>query len=285
VAIQPGSAAPQAPGSSRGGDTAKLRVGRGEGRRRPLLAVILALAGLAGIAVAGFGISGQLKPRQFTLAQQRSIEAWEVTSRWRTIPKTHLFPAVVDYRLSGGDLGPATPLRLRAWRLEIARQAQCAKAAGARPALRAVLGRAGCQAVLRATYADSSGSLVLTVGIAVLKDAAGAATVTRFLTGHAATGSGATSRSLVLHPLRVIGTPAAAFGMRQRQLSWVVGAGTYVVLATVGFADGRPHVPVAQDSYTNLEMTSLARGVAVQVARPLGATPAVPHCPGALSAC
>jgi hypothetical protein len=283
VAIQPGTPSPQAPGSSRGGDTAKLRLRRAERRRRPLVALILALAGLAGIAVAGFGVNGQLKPRQFTAAQQRRIETWEVARRWRTIPKAQLFPAIVDYRLSG--VGSSGSLPLRAWRLEIARQAQCAKAAGARPALRAVLSRAGCQAVMRASYADASSSLVLTVGVAVLKDTAGATSIARFLTGHPATGTGAASHALVLHPLRVTGTPAAVFGLRQRQLSWVVAAGPYVVLGTVGFADGRPHVPVAQDSYTYMEMTSLARAVASQIAAPLAVKPPAPHCPGALTAC
>ena len=85
---------------------------------------------------------------------------------------------------------------------------------------------------------------------------------------------------MVLRPVPVPDTPAAAFDARQRQLSWVIGAGSYLVLATAGFADGRPRVPVASDSYTYQEMTSLARGVAVDVAMPLGAQPPIPKCPG-----
>jgi hypothetical protein len=269
-------------GGSRGGDTAKLRLRR-DRRRRPLLALTFALVGLVGATAAGFGIAAQLKPRQFTAAQQKRIEAWEVARRWRTMPKTEIFPAVVSYRLGGGQLGSGT-LQLHATRLEIARQAACGKAAGARPQLLALLDHGGCQALLRATYADATDSMVLTVGVAVMKDQTGASAVIHYLTGRAGTHGGVSAR-LVLHPLRVSGTPAALFGMRQRQLSWVVGARSFVVLATAGFADGRPRVAVRDDAYAYVEMASLARGVAAAVATPLGARPPVPHCPGALTAC
>jgi hypothetical protein len=67
----------------------------------------------------------------------------------------------------------------------------------------------------------------------------------------------------------------------KRQLSWVVAAGPYLVMATVGYADGRPRVTVKSDVYVSQEMMSLARGVAVSIAKPLGATPPIPTCPGA----
>jgi hypothetical protein len=66
----------------------------------------------------------------------------------------------------------------------------------------------------------------------------------------------------------------------QRQLSWVVAAGPYLVMATVGYADGRPRVTVKSDVYVSQEMMSIAHGVAVGIAAPLGATPPVPTCPG-----
>ncbi len=196
-----------------------------------------------------------------------------------------MFPAVIGYRLVGGALGPSAGLGLKARRLEIATQATCAKGAGAGQELMARLTSDGCQAVLRATYTDATSSLVVTVGVAVLKDQASAAAVARFLTVGGPADQGAVSRQLVLHPFQVAGTPAATFGNRQRQLSWVVGAGSYLVMATVGYSDGRPREPVTSDSYTYLEMTSLARSVADLVAAPLGAPPPVPHCPGALTAC
>jgi hypothetical protein len=219
-------------------------------------------------------------PRRFTPAQRQRIEAWDVGRRWRTTPKTSIFRARERYQLVGWPIGAPGALHLTARRLGIARQATCASAAGAGRKIVALLGRDGCQAVLRATYTDATSSMVLTVGVAVLGSEGSALSAAHFLTGGVARGDGAVSRHLVLRPLPVPRTPAAAFGARQRQLAWVVGAGSYLVLATAAFADGRPKVPIATDSYTYLEMTSLARGVAVDIAAPLGARPPEPKCPG-----
>jgi len=289
-------------GGSRSGDTAELRVGRAR-KRRPAVAVTFALLGLCGLAAAGIGVNAQLKPRTFTTAQQRRIEAWEIAKRWRTTPKTKLFPAAVSYRLGGTAFGSARKLDLTARRLGIAPQSGCAKAAGARPPLMALLDRGGCTAVLRATYADATSSFVLTVGVLVLKDDASATAVVRDLSvrsadgGHgsggrqapanqrASAGPGALATQLVLRPVHFADSPSGLFGLRQRQLSWVVAARSYVVVATVGYADGRPRVPVGSDNYVLLEMTSVASGVAAAIAGPLGAPPPVPRCPGALSAC
>ncbi len=248
-----------------------------------MVALTFALLGLAGLAVTGYLIRDQLKPRTFTLGQQRKIEAWEVARRWRAMPKTRIFPAYIGYVVGARAIGAT--LKLKAWRLAIAPQAPCAMAAGARTALVQLLNRDGCQTVLRATYADATSSLVVTIGIGVLKDQESATAVARYLTHAPAQASGSVSHSVVLRPFQVAGTPAATFGLRQRQLSWVAGAGPYLVMATVGYADGRPHVAVNSDSYAYLEMASLARGLVAAVAVPLGAPPAVPHCPGALSAC
>lgn len=241
---------------------------------------MLAVLGLCGLLVAVAGIRGQLKPRTFTVAQQKRIEAWEVAKRWRTMPKTQIFPAVIGYKLTTGQPGSKGGLKLNARRLAIAGEATCARAAGGSHKLMSRLSRDGCQALLRSTYTDASSSLVLTVGVAVLRNQASATAAARFLAGGAAAGQGGFAR-LVLRPFRVAGTPAAVFGFPQRQLSWVVAAGPYLVMATVGYADGRPRVPVRSDSYAYQEMTSLARGVAVDVAAPLGASPPIPRCPGA----
>jgi hypothetical protein len=284
VAIQPGPSGQQR--VSGGGDTAELRLRPARRRVRSLLAALLAVVGICGLLVAGAGIRGQLKPRTFTPAQQKRIETWEVARRWRITSKGQLFPATVGYKLtsssstSGGSKGG---IRLTARRLEIAPQATCVKAAGGSRSLMAMLNTDGCLALLRSTYADASSSLVLTAGIAVLKNRAGAAAAARYLTGRPASGQGGPARQLVLSPFRVSGTPAALFGYPQRQLSWVVAAGPYLVMATVGYADGRPRVAVHTDSYLLQEMNSLARGVAVTVAAPLGAPPPVPRCPGAPS--
>jgi hypothetical protein len=257
-----------------------LSAPRRRGRRRPGLAGAIVAVGVLGLAAAGFGISQQFMPRHFTDAQKRRIEAWEVGQRWRTTPKTKLFPAKVHYDLVGQQIGVPGSLKLLARRLGIARQAPCARAAGGGKTLMAILDRDGCQTVLRATYTDSTSSLVLTVGVAVLHSEEGATSAARYLTGNTATSDGATSNHVLLRPVSVPGTPAAAFGTKQRQLAWVVGSGSYLVMATAGYADGRPAVPVASDSYAYLEMTSLARGVAVDIAAPLGVPAPVPHCPG-----
>jgi len=56
--------------------------------------------------------------------------------------------------------------------------------------------------------------------------------------------------------------------------------GPYLVLATVGYADGRPWLQQGHDTYTKAELRSLATGVLDSVASRLGASPPVPHCPG-----
>ena len=238
------------------------------------------MVGLCGLLVAGAGIRGQLKPRTFTLSQQKRIEAWEVAKRWRATSKAQLFPAMIGYKLTSSPGGSKGSLKLKARRLAIAPQASCVKAAGGSRSLMAMLTSDGCQALLRSTYADASSSLVLTVGIAVLKNQASAVAAARYVTGGPALGQGGQARELVLSPFRVSGTPAALFGYPQRQLSWVVAAGPYLVMATVGYADGRPRVLVRTDSYLLQEMNTLARAVTVAVAVPLGALPPVPRCPG-----
>lgn len=232
------------------------------------------------MAAAGFGISQQFMPRRFTDSQKQRIEAWEVGQRWRTTPKTRLFPAKVDYDLVGNQIGASGSLKLLARRLVIAKQAPCSRVAAGGRKLVSMLDRDGCQTVLRATYTDSTSSLVLTVGVAVLHSEESATSAAKYLTGNTATSDGATSSHVLLRPVSVPGTPAAAFGTKQRQLAWVVNSGSYLVMATAGYADGRPGVPIASDSYAYLEMTSLARGVAVDIATPLGVPAPVPHCPG-----
>jgi hypothetical protein len=276
VAIQPGPPHQQR-GSGRN-DTAELRLRPARRSRKPVVALVLALIGLCGLAAAGLGIRAQLKPRTFTPAQQKRIEAWEVAKRWRTTPKAQLFPPSVQYRL--GKSTSAGALRLTARRLGVAPQKTCEEAAGASRQFMSILGGDGCAALLRSTYTDSTSSLVVTAGIAVLKSAAGATDAAKFLTGGATAGRGGLSRQLVLRPFRVFGTPAANYIFPQRQLSWAVAAGPYLVMTTVAYADGRPRVQVNEDSYAFLEMTSLARGIAVRIAAPLAEAPPVPRCPG-----
>jgi hypothetical protein len=256
----------------------RKRPARRRGRR--LVAIVFAVIGLCGLAVAAVGVRGQLKPRIFTTAQQARIQAWEVAQRWRTTAKSRIFPPVIGYTLPSAPGTKGHPLKLSARRLAIAPQASCVHAAGGSKRFMSFLAADGCTALLRSAYADSTSSLVVTAGIAVLKDEASAVAVAEFLTGGAAAGQGGAARQLVLSPVRVSGTPAAINGYPQRQLSWAVAAGPYLVMTTVGYADGRPRVTVSSDAYIYQEMTRLASGVAVRIAAPLGKTPPIPRCPG-----
>jgi len=280
VATQPGP--PSRQRGQKRGDTAKLKPRPKGRRRRPLLAILFALLALAGLVVAGAEIRTQLKPRTFTAAQQSRIKAWEVARRWRVIPKDELFPSAIRYRLTAGPTGQGKSeiLRLHAKRLGIARQASCKRAAGGSRELMAKLEGDGCWALLRSTYSDATGSLVVTAGIAVLANKSSSLGAARFLTGGSGVGLGGESKQLVLRPFRVRGTSAALFAFPQRQLSWVVATGPYLVMATVGYADGRPHVQIRDDPYVKQEMMDLAEGVAVRIAGPLKAKLNRPVCPG-----
>jgi hypothetical protein len=244
----------------------------GQGRLRSSLTVAAVVLGLAGLAAAAAGIAVQVMPRQFTAAQQQQIMAWESARRWRALPAARIFPANITYRLPSFALAGSAGLSLQARRVGISRRTGCA--AGADRGAAAVLGQNGCAAMLRATYVDATGSLVVTVGVAVLPGTAATAASIRALPSRHGVRAG-------VRPLAFRDTLAADFGRAQRQLSYAVAAGPYLVFSVAGYADGRPRVPVASDAYAQDEMASLANGVADAVSTPLGALPTPPTCPGA----
>jgi hypothetical protein len=252
----------------------------GPGRVRPrpagcrfaLFAALLA-AGLGGLAFAAVGIAHQLLPRQFTPAQQSRIATWEMERRWRALPAGKIFPGTVAYQLPGAALNASSSLALDARRLGVAEPSACPAAVTGGAA--AVLRQFGCSEALRATYLDASGSMVTTVEVAVLPDAAAAKTAAADLTSQSG------GSALLVRTYRVAGTPAAGFGDAERQMTRAVAAGPYVVLATAGFADGRRRIDVAGDYYLTQEITSLIKGVAGSAAASLGSQPSVPQCPGA----
>jgi hypothetical protein len=267
---QPGSAPHYGPAAGRR---------RGRGRGVAIAALILGVAGL-GVSLAGAAM--QVLPRQFTAHQQRQILNWEIGKRWREMPAGTIFPAYVRY--------PAPPelgaLTLTAVRIGIARQASCRAATDA--AVAAVLDRNGCQAMLRATYADRTDSYVVTVGAAAFSGSAAATAAHRESASLARTGAGAGARAKGktarvapgVRTVRFAGTPAFSFRDAQRQISESRAAGTYIVFYTIGYADDRPQERVASDSYTYSEMTSFGGGVAQAVLSGLAKPPPPPHCPG-----
>jgi hypothetical protein len=247
-------------------------------------AVIALILGLAGFAVAAFGIATQLLPRHFTASEQRQIKAWEVMRRWQTVPAGQIFPASVSYQLPATVLQDTVPLNLDALRVGIAPQeSDCAKAVTSAPAA-AALRRNGCEAVLRATYVDATRSFVMTVGVAVLPNATAATSAdSGLVTPRLAVARQASTQGRLPAGVLVVRFRGAGAGRYDynRQISNSFTAGPYLVMYAAGYSDGRPPVPVVQDMYSDAEMTSMAKGVAHSVARTLASSPAPLHCPGA----
>ena len=251
------------------------RAGRPRRQRRSragFAVVVTALVlGIAGLGISLVGIATQLLPRQFTTLQQRQITDWEAGARWRELPAGTIFPATVHYSPPAAldDAG----LTLTATRIGIARQASCRAAIGPAAAA-AVLARHGCEAVLRASYVDGTGSYVVTVGVAALPGVAQAKAADREL----AAGAGGAGAGVLT--VRFAGTPTAGFTEKQRQISARVAAGSYLIFYTIGYADGRPTVAVTADRYADAEMTGVGAGVARAVGSVLGAPVPRPRCPG-----
>lgn len=243
-------------------------------RRRFAVFALLLVAALGGLAVAAVGIAHGLLPRQFTAAERRQISDWEMERRWRAMPAGKIFPASVTYTVPGGDLNSSADgdLKLQAQRLAISPAERCADAFG--PAAARVLSRLGCSAVLQATYIDASGSMVVTVTVAVLPGSAAASAAYNELPDTAAGDPGPAL------PFPVPGTAAAGFGEAERQLSSAVVAGPYVIVSTTGFSDDRTQ-RVSSDQYVTLEMDNLASGLVHSVQKEIGKPPPVPVCPGA----
>ncbi len=237
------------------------------------LGIILAVLvlGLVGLTVSAAGVAGQLLPRKFSSAQQQQIMNWETARRWLTRPASQIFPAEISYQLPGYSLASGSGLTLTAHRIGIAKQASCRAATD--PAAAQVLDARGCTAVLRATYIDSTASMVITVGLAVLPSTPAASAAASKLSHGERLGAG-------VRTMAFPDTLAASFGDAQRQLSWAGNVGPYLVMSTAGYSDGMPHVSLASDSYAAQEMSSVANGVADAVVLPLGAQPATPRCPG-----
>jgi hypothetical protein len=249
-------------------------------RRRPsavvaAVAVVVLLAGTAGFLVCAGGAVTQLLPRRFTGAQQAMISNWEVAKRWRDLSAGAIFADPIGYQPPAVLDGTGASLTLSADRVGIAKEASCRSAVDSAAA--AVLARDGCEAVLRATYVDATDSYVGTVGVAAFANSAQAAAAERQIDAMKLRG-GALQPGVL--PVAFAGTPAANFTAGGRQLTAISAEGSYLVMYAIGYTDGRPRVPIADDSYADAEMTSMGTGVAGAVASVLGEPPAPPHCPG-----
>jgi hypothetical protein len=239
--------------------------------------LLLLVVGLCGLAAAAVGVAHQVMPRRFTTTQQRQIMTWEMARRWRADTAGEIFPLTVTYQQPSPLTAPARNSALEARRLGIGRQGGCGLDVSAGAAQ--ILASHRCSAMLRATYLDSSGSMLVTVGLAVLPDSSAATAVAGSFSAPQA------GMAFALATLAVRGTAAAGFRNRQRQLVFATSEGPYVVMATAGFTDGRPHEPLNTDSYYDREMTNLVTGLSDEIANRLGQRPPVPSCPGAAPGC
>jgi len=255
------------------GHRAHAAPGRGAGGRwwLRLLLLLGLFAGAAGLVLSVIGVVVQLVPRSFTSAQRDQIVSWEIGKRWREWPAGQIFPSAITYSLPARTFGGAQALSLTAQRVGIAPQATC-RAAAERTAA-GVLAQHGCLTVLRATYEDATQTLAVTVGVAVLPAMSAAQK------SAAALGTGSGSRSGI-KAVSFRRTVTAHFGDRSQKLWWDRAAGPYLVLATVGYADGRPWIARGDDTYTQGELLGLAYGAGQRIAAALGAAPPTPSCPG-----
>lgn len=154
----------------------------------------------------------------------------EVRDRWRTWPAERIFPASVPYTAEQGGIE-------RAQRVGIAAGSGCAD--GIDPVPAAVLRREGCEALLRATYVDELQGIVITVGVAVVRDEFAAQAARNALTPADPAVPGPTLRALAFPR-----TVAARFDDAARQFAYAGQAGPYVVITVAGQTDGRPAAAV-----------------------------------------
>ncbi len=232
---------------------------------------------LVGFVLAVIGLSASIGsvvlhvlPRTFSRGQQQQLAAWEIGKRWRTWPAGRIFPAVIPYQVPAADLDSGSPAQLTASRIGIAPAGSCPSATG--PKAQPVLARQHCTTVLRATYRDSTGAFAVTVGIAVLPSPGQASEALHALPARAA------AAGVRAVPFRH--TLAASFSNAARQLSAMTATGPYLIMSTVGYADGRHHVRESADPYDKDEMLSVAEGISDWIGARIGASPAPASCPG-----
>jgi hypothetical protein len=194
---------------------------------RLALIIVFAVVGLAGVSAGGLPLFQELT-RPPTKAELAAASKAEIAQRWRELPAGKIFPATVTYTSYFPDYPSSeSKISAKARLIGIAPTTTCAAAATARGA--AVLRKDHCQTMLRATYADSSGALLATVGVAVMRgdpDASHAESdLSGFLHG--------------VHPASFGGTVASQFTDSGVLYAHEISGGPYTVIDVTGYADGR----------------------------------------------
>ncbi|MFC7719165.1 hypothetical protein [Nonomuraea recticatena] len=183
------------------------------------LALICAIT--AGIAASAAGAELTRGPTQAEL--ERAAKR-EVADRWRSWPAGRIFPATLAYYAEQGG-------EERARRVGISTTTDCAGAVDRKA--ESALRRAGCRAVLRATYLDALQGVVVTVGVVALPDELRAVRAKKVFSASGKPVPG-------IRPMAFAGTVTDRFTAAGRQAGSVRQAGPYLVLTTAGQVDGRP---------------------------------------------
>ncbi|HEX6449558.1 MAG TPA: hypothetical protein VF060_08860 [Trebonia sp.] len=223
-------------------------------RRRARLITVITLL-VVGLIAAGGGAGGLVwvHTRKPTPAQVAAAGQREFAVQWRWLTAGQIFPPKVGYTTALGAKASAILVG-------IAPQASCSAAFDAAAAR--VLDAAGCVTVLRATYADSSGTVLATVGVVVMRSTLAASNVIAKLGSDDSTG---------LLPVSFPGTIADKF---TRQIRETVGSqgptGEYDIFDAGGYADGRKTTPEQSTNTTNETATSdLPTGLATALSTTL----------------
>jgi len=189
-------------------------------QRKPRWAGIIAvlvLAGAGGLGGGGYGLFHELT-RGPTHAELTRASGAEQAQRWQELPAGRIFPAAIPYLGKAGNTKQAR-------RVGVLPAGSCGSAAD--PVAARVLESHGCRAVLRATYLDPSETVLVTIGVAVMPSPAAA-------------GSTALPARAGVLPAGFAGTIASRFGgAKQLAYDSFAGPGRYLVMAAVGYADGR----------------------------------------------
>ena len=217
---------------------------------------VLALACLAGaIVAAGRAVAELTRPP--TQVERTAAGALGVASRWAREPAGQIFPPTLAYYSNLLDHETAR-------RAGISPVSTCAAALDT--AVAATARRAGCRAVLRASYVDQLGGVVYTIGVLAFPTPRQAAA---FLARYADDQSPVRGLRAAAFP----GTSAAAFGDPARQAASSRQDGPYAVLTVAGYADGRPATATGERQTVPFEpATELAEDVGTPLGQPVTVT-------------
>jgi hypothetical protein len=231
-------------------------------RTRQVLAGLGVLISAVVAVVAAAKLIGELT-RPPSPAERDRAATREVARRWQAWPAGKIFPVTLPYSL---DIGGTE----RARRVGIDPSGStCAGAVD--PGLAGTLRGYGCRGALRATYLDQLQGLAITVGVVAFPDDRSAALAKARM-----------PRTPGLRTLALPGSVVARFTDAARQTSVARQDGPYVVLAAIGYADGRP---AAKAKHEQTDLYAIAPQLADAVLTPLAARPAVDCAQKAIWSC